>query len=149
MHRYICDKLYYYNMPQVSKKKIKNKEFEKIFKKFIDVIDLSGSSKHTKNFLNEFFYPTERIMLAKRIGIIYMIIHEIPDRVISDTLSVSTSTIGRIIEKYDRGDYKYLDSIIRKNKESIIDMIEELYFILPPKAGRKRYRFVRQEKFHI
>jgi len=136
-------------MTRVSKRKIKNEDFKKVFDKFIEIIDLSKSKKDTKLFIKEFFSSAERVMFAKRIGIIYMVIEKVPDRVIANTLSVSTSTIGRIIEKYDRGDYKYLDSIMKKNKESILDIIEKLYFILPPRIGRKRYRFVRQDSFHI
>ncbi|MBN2094316.1 MAG: hypothetical protein JW740_03055 [Candidatus Zambryskibacteria bacterium] len=136
-------------MSQVSKRKIKDEDFKKIFDKFIEIIDLSRSKKYIKNFIKEFFYPTERIMFAKRIGILYMMIEKIPDRVIADTLSVSTSTIGRMAEKYEKGEYKYLVSLMRKNRESIIDMLEKIYFIIPPKVGRKRYRFVRQGKFHI
>jgi len=136
-------------MSQVSKRKIKDEEFERVFKKFIDTIDLSGHKKYTRKFIEEFFYPTERIMFAKRIGIIFMIMNKIPDRVIAETLLISTSTVGRIIEKYDRGEYKYLESLFKRDEESLIDWIEKIYFILPPMVGRKRYRFVRQDKFHI
>jgi Trp operon repressor len=136
-------------MTRVSKRKIKDEDFKKIFDKFIEIIDISKSKKDTKLFIKEFLSSAERIMFAKRIGIIYMVIEKIPNRVIADTLSVSTSTIGRIIEKHDRGDYRYLDSIMKKNKESLLDIIEKIYFILPPRAGRKRYRFVRQDSFHI
>jgi len=136
-------------MTRISKRKIRDEDFKKIFDKFIEIIDISKSKKDTKLFIKEFFSSAERVMFAKRIGIIYMIIEKVPDRVIADILSVSTSTIGRIIEKYDRGDYRYLDSIMKKNKESLLDIIEKIYFILPPRVGRKRYRFVRQGKFHI
>jgi len=131
-------------MTRVSKRKIKDEDFKKIFDKFIEIIDLSRSRKNIGLFTKEFFSPAERIMLAKRIEIIYMVIEKIPDRVIADTLSVSTSTIGRIIEKYDRGEYRYLDSIMKRNKESLMDIIEKIYFIIPPRVGRKRYRFVKQ-----
>ena len=102
-------------MTRVSKRKIRDEDFRKIFDKFIEIIDISKSKKDTKLFIKELFSSAERVMFAKRIGIIYMIIEKVPDRVIADTLSVSTSTIGRIIEKYDRGDYRYLDSIMKKN----------------------------------
>ena len=131
-------------MSQVSKRKIKDAEFEKVFKKFMDTIELSGHKKYTRKFIEEFFYPTERIMLAKRIGIIFMIVNKIPDRVIAETLSISTSTVGRMIEKYDRGEYKYLESLFKKDMESLVDLIEKIYFIIPPMVGRKRYRFVKQ-----
>ncbi len=136
-------------MTRVSKKRIKDEHFRKIFDQFIEVVDLSKSKQDKKLFIREFFSPAERVMLVKRIGVIYMVMKEIPDRVIAETLSVSTSTIGRIIEKYDKGDYKYLKSILKKNKESLLDILEKIYFILPPKVGRKRYRFVRQTHFGI
>ena len=134
-------------MTRVSKRKIRDEDFKKIFDKFIEIIDLSRSKKDIKLFTKEFFSSAERVMLAKRIGIIYMVIEKIPDRIIAETLSVSTSTIGRIIEKYDRGEYGYLDSIIKRNKESLVDIIEKIYFIIPPKIGRQRYRFVKQNTF--
>ena len=54
-------------MSQVSKKKIKDTDFKKVFDKFIEIMDLSKSQKHTETFIKEFFYSTERIMFAKRI----------------------------------------------------------------------------------
>lgn len=136
-------------MTRVSKRKIKDQDFKRIFNKFIEIIDISKSKKDTQIFIKEFFTGAERVMFAKRIGIIYMVLEKVPDRVIAETLSVSTSTIGRIIEKIDQGEYKYLASIMKQNRESLLDLIEKIYFILPPMAGRKRYRFVRQDKFHI
>lgn len=136
-------------MTRVSKRLIKDSEFKKVFDKFIDILYLSKSKKETFLFIREFFSPTERIMFAKRIGIICMVIDEIPDRTIADSLSVSTSTVGRVIEKYEKGEYKYLSSLIKNNKEGLLDLLEQIYFIIPPKVGRKRYRFVRQGKFNI
>lgn len=136
-------------MTRVSKRKMKDSDLRKIFDQFIEVVDLSKSKKDTRLFIKEFFSPTERIMFAKRLGVICMVMEKIPDRVIADTLSVSTSTIGRMIETIEKGGFKYLISVMKKNKESLLDIIEKIYFILPPKVGRKRYRFIRQGKFHI
>lgn len=131
-------------MSQVSKRKLKKEDFEKIYDQMIKIFSKTGSKKDSGKFLKEFFYTTEKVMLAKRLAIIFMVIEKIPDRKIAKTLSVSTSTIGRIMDKYNRGDYRYISSLIIKNKNNFWDVFGVLLFATfnpPSRVGMARYRW--------
>lgn len=142
MHRYI---FYNSDMSQVSKRKLKKEDFERIYDQMIKIFSRTSSKKESGRFLREFFYPTEKIMLAKRLALIFMIIEKIPDRKIAEMLSVSTSTIGRFIDKYNAGHFDYISSLISKNKESFWDILGIFIFATfnpPPRAGMARYRWL-------
>lgn len=141
MHHYI---LYNLSMSQVSKKKLKRGDFEKIYDQMIRIFGKTGSKKDSEKFLNEFLFTTEKIMLAKRLALIFMITEKIPDRKIAEMLSVSTSTIGRFIDKYNAGDFNYISSLISKNKSSFWDIFGILLFATfnpPSRVGMARYKW--------
>ncbi len=116
-------------MSQVSKRKLKKEDFEKIYDQMIKIFSKTGSKKDSGKFLRESLYTTEKIMLAKRLALIFMIIEKIPDRKIAEMLSVSTSTVGKFIDKFNAGDFNYISSLIIKNKKSFWDIIWEFYFL--------------------
>jgi Trp operon repressor len=131
-------------MSQVSKRKLKKEDFEKIYYQMIKIFSKTGSKKDSGKFLKEFFYTTEKIMLAKRLAIIFMVMEKIPDRKIAKMLSVSTSTIGRIIDKYTRGDYEYISSLINKNRSDFWDIFGVILFAVfnpPSRVGMARYKW--------
>ena len=131
-------------MSQVSKRKLKKEDFEKIYIQLIEIFGKTSSKKDSEKFLKEFFYTTEKVMLAKRLAIIFMVMEKIPDRKIAEILSVSTSTIGRIIDKYSMGDYEYISSLINKNKNSFWDILGVLLFATfnpPSRVGMARYKW--------
>jgi uncharacterized protein YerC len=131
-------------MSQISKRKIKKKDFEKIYNKLIEIFVKNKSKDNLKNFFGEFFYTTEKIMLAKRLAIIFMITEEIPDRKIEKMLMVSRSTVNRIRIKYKEGDYDYIYSLIDRNKKSMWDILGVLLFATfnpPARVGMARYRW--------
>lgn len=131
-------------MSQISKRKIRRKDFEKIYDQMIKIFSKTGSKKDSGKFLKEFFYTTEKIMLAKRLAIIFMVMEKIPDRKIAKMLAVSTSTIGRIMDKYDKGDYFYISSLIHKNEGGFWDFLGVLLFAgfnIPSRVGTDRYKW--------
>lgn len=131
-------------MTHVSKIRIGDEGFKKIYKQLIKLVEKSGSNKNGSEFLKELFSTAEKVMFAKRIGIVVMIHEKIPDRKIAEAFSVSTSTIGRMLEKYDRGDYKYILSVMAKEKFEIGKILEFLLTgILPPRAGRGQIYLVK------
>ncbi len=129
-------------MPHVSGRKLKKDQLEKIYKKLIMVFDVAGKSKKSKFVLDEFLTPTEKIMLAKRLAIIFMLNERISIHYISDTLFVSPSTVGRISLKYQFGEYSFLSKIIKDNKQEIWKTIKPLIMIvLTPKGARGRWKW--------
>lgn len=140
-------------MTHISKRKLKKEDFEKIYSQMIQIFSKTGSKNDSEIFLEEFLYSSEKIMLAKRLATIFMVIEKIPDRKIAKVLSISTSTIGRIIDKRSRGDYKYISSLINKNLSDIWDILGILLFATfnpPSRVGMARYKwFENAEKKYL
>lgn len=83
-------------MAQVSRRFIKPEVQERIISLFLASIVLTGSKDAAANFIDDLLTPTEKIVLAKRLSIAYMLIEGYDYDVISDTLKVSRPTIGSV-----------------------------------------------------
>ncbi len=108
-------------------------EIHKQLNKWISA--LAGSGK-TKVIFNELLTKTEKIMLAKRLSIILMLESEESEYAIKNTLKVSGSTVGRISDKFEKGDYEELLKEVKLQKSFWI----QLQKIIPPKVGRNRFK---------
>ncbi len=131
-------------MSHISKRKIKKKDFDNIYNKLIEILLKNKSKDDFRKFLKEFFYTTEKIMLTKRLAIIFMIIEKIPDRKIEKLLLVSRSTINRIRKKCEGREYDYIHSLILRNRKSMWDILGVLLFATfnpPARVGMARYRW--------
>lgn len=129
-------------MPHVSKRKIKKEQFEKIYKKLADVFDNAGKNKKSKLILDEFLTTTEKVMLAKRLAVIFMLNENISIHHISEALFVSSSTVNRISLKYDTGKFAHMSEIAKNNKADVWDILKTLILIgLTPKVGKNRWKW--------
>ena len=115
--------------------------------KFIEI--LLRLQKHGgKAFLEELLTPTEQIMLAKRLAIIFMLIENRSYYRIIKNLKVSTSTSKRIHEAVLTGKFTTIEKAFarQKRKQNLLDQLEMLSRAgLPPHAG-KRIWGVRKRK---
>ncbi len=132
-------------MAHISSKRIKEEDEKLLKSKLVDLFRAIGKDKGTSYSLKEFLTDTEMIMLAKRLGIIFLINKEIPTLDICKILKVSSSTVIRIEKRFDRGGYGHLCKVFRKVEPSVIDMIETILGAgLPPIAGRGRWKFLKK-----
>jgi len=103
-----------------------------------------------RNFLNGLLTKTEKIMLAKRLAIAFLLNRDYNYRDIGDVLKVSTSTVARIKEAVDRTDnYKIFITKLEKREElkkfakQFDKFIRGLANIVPPQKndmkGRARW----------
>lgn len=102
-------------MPHVSSRKLKKQIFVGINKHFVRAIADLKSSKDAKEFVDELLTDTEKIMLAKRLAIIYMISKGYSFGIIQKALKVTPATVDRIKDKMKHRSY---GSIVRKIKQS-------------------------------
>ena len=100
-----------------------------------------------KNFLNGLLTKTEKIMLAKRLAIAFLLNREYIYRDISDVLKVSTTTVGRIKEAMDKTDnYKvFLEKLekrgeLQKFAKQFDRFIKGLANIIPPQKNDMKGR---------
>lgn len=105
------------------------------------------SDRDTDYFINAFFGKEERVMFAKRLAIIIMIHEGASGYEISNALKVSQATVGKIVERYDRGDYKQILTQIKKEKVNygeFLDLIDTILTLgLPRYNSKDRWRILR------
>lgn len=122
-------------MPQVSKRFLNKKTEERIFSLFLGSIISCNSKDTALSLIEELLTPTEKVMLAKRFSIMFMLLEGYDYETIEETLKVSRSTVGytstwlklkgvgikRIIEKIKRDEA--LKSIWVELQDGILDIL--------------------------
>ncbi|PIU36317.1 hypothetical protein COT03_00225 [Candidatus Shapirobacteria bacterium CG07_land_8_20_14_0_80_39_18] len=105
-------------MPHVSRKKVDKKVLDEILDFLVIVLTGVNEEKEMKMLLDAFLTSTEKIMLAKRLGVAYMLEEKIPFDEISGTLSVTRPTIDkiRIWLKLEESGYELALKVLRKTK---------------------------------
>jgi len=124
-------------MAQLSPRVLNQKTSEKILDLFFQSLLKNKTQKEIKNFLDVLLTPTEKMMLAKRIAVLYLILQGIDHRTISNLLKVSTATVAKfsIILKFENErTKKVLQKIIKERKIlKTLDAVGEILFnSLPP-----------------
>lgn len=130
-------------MPHVSSKKLKKEHLNKLYNEFGTALEKSAKKSWMKFFLNDFLTRTEKIMLAKRFAVIYLLSKDVPSSYISEALGMSPATIARMSLKYNVGKYSSLLKVITDENKDIWKILEKILKAgLPPRAGRGRWKFL-------
>jgi len=92
-------------MPHVSKRNVPVETKERLEKNLFNLLmDTSGNSR--QRIFKELYTPTERLMFAKRIGMLVLIERGVSTYAIGKMLGVSSSTVLRFEVAVERGGYK-------------------------------------------
>lgn len=130
-------------MPHISSKKLKRETLNKLYDQFGKALEKSTYRSGAKLFLNDLLTHTEKIMLAKRFAVIYLLAQDIPTSYIAESLGMSYTTILKMSLKYDIGKYSALLKTIEKERTDIWKILEKILRAgLPPIAGRGRWKFL-------
>ncbi|MFA6081142.1 MAG: Trp family transcriptional regulator [Patescibacteria group bacterium] len=110
---------------------------EKIFDLFFEVMGGASSKNEFRKVFFDLLTPAERIMLAKRVAIIYLLMKKIEYYNICDRLKVSSATVSKIallMEKSD-GIIPAFGQIVKIDKVKIF--LEEVFnnIFAPGKIG--------------
>ena len=127
-------------MTQVSKYPISKEVADRLFEVFIKSLLNVRNSREAQDFVYDLFSPTEKIMLAKRIAIAFLLLKGYKYREISRLLRVSLTTIGSVnlSLKLGKGAYqKILERIAREEKleDFFLNVAEKL--LVPLGTGTK------------
>ncbi len=141
-------------MARVSKEKLKKKVLEQINFRLIDTVSKLETNSSTKDFINDLLGEEEKIVLAKRLAIIFMLQENISWYRISKLLKVSESTVRRISIKVDFGEYENILKIVRqkKNKKTFWDGMDlVLKMGIPSIVGAGQWNLLDElyEKYQI
>ena len=130
-------------MPHISSKKLKQENLQKLYDEFSIALEKSAKRSWAKLFLNDFLTKTEKIMLAKRFAVIYLLSKEVPVSYIAESLCMSPATISRMSLKFEIGKYSSLLRTVKGEDKKIWDILEKILRAgLPPVAGRGRWKFL-------
>ncbi len=132
-------------MARVSKEKLKKKVLEQINSRLIDTISKLETNSSTKNFINDLLGEEEKIVLAKRLAIIFMLQENISWYRITKLLKVSSTTVKRIALSIDSGKYENILKIVKqkKNRVTFWDNLDKVLKCgMPPIVGKGRWNFL-------
>ena len=127
-------------MPHISSKKLDSNISNKLFNDLMSILGKAHDRKFLPLVFNELFTETEKIMFAKRIAIILMLVSKTPQHKLVDILKVSPTTMAKTSLGIEIGKYKAILKVSRKEKidlEKIVWSILTAGGIMPPKVGRK------------
>lgn len=124
-------------MTRISQFQVDDDVLEKIFSLFFEVISKDKDEEEFQNVIHDLLSPSERIMIAKRVAIFYMLMKKLDYYNISKSLKVSPSTVAKfnLVKENSRGIVRALSATVRNEK--IINFFEELILELrrPGKYG--------------
>lgn len=124
-------------MTQVSKYPISNDVYERISEIFFKVLICIGTKSEASNFIKDFLTPTEQIMLAKRLAIVFLLERGYDYRSIGRVLRVSLPTVARVnlMRKYGSQGYQ---TMIKKllREEQIKDFLLKVGEALTEVVGK-------------
>lgn len=141
-------------MVNVSKKKLKKSVSDKINSRLVNIIANLETNTSTEGFLNNLLTESEKIVLAKRLSIIFMLYEKISMYRIHVVLNVSKSTVIKVANDIDFGKYENILEIVKKRKNRVTfwtGMEIVLKCGMPPIVGKGRWDFLNQldEKYNF
>lgn len=129
-------------MAHVSKEQLDEEIFVKIYNQFVHSV--SSHSKQKQGVLSDLLTDTEKVMFAKRLAAIFMILEEASFYHIKETLHTSTSTTKRYYLNLERGEYTHIEKFFtsRKEKKDLWLTLEVLVRAGMPPMGRGRWQWL-------
>jgi uncharacterized protein YerC len=137
-------------MTKISKVPLRTDVWERVFKLFVETLASQRDRKKVENFIEDFFSPTEKIMLAKRLALAVLIAKDNDYESIRGVLRISHPTIAKMSLKIKYGGdglKPVLKDILKKEAYQIIWREIEGFFDVPIKGNLKSpSRFKRKLK---
>ena len=141
-------------MARVSKQKLNKKVLNQINNRLVDTVANLETSFATRIFLNDLLGEEEKIILAKRLSIIFMLQENISCYKISKLLKVSESTVKKISIDIDLEKYENILKIVRQKKNRLtfwtgMDLVLKLE--IPSLVGRGQWNILDEiyERYNI
>lgn len=110
----------------------------RMYRLFFTVFSQFHNQNSFYELMDGLFSQAEKIMIAKRVGIIYLIIKKVDYRDIADVLKVSTSTIVHYATMYHLQENKIVKIIQNKLlKEKVVNFLDDLFADLYIQPGMR------------
>lgn len=135
-------------MTHVSKKRIKKTVATELADQFLTFLAAARTKSDARVFANELFSQTERVMLAKRLALVVLLVRGYSFMQIEEALGVTPQTISRIWQDIKDGRYRKIARYAREytrhfKKETAMDtFIRIIHMGMPPRVGRDRWKML-------
>ena len=135
-------------MVRLNRSVLSKKQLDDLFKQLAKTISPDNYA-HADSVLTELLGREERIMLAKRLAIVVLLVEGASMYKIGRLLKLSQSTVGQVSRKLEKGHFDNTLSKVSKTKKdyfaflNTLDNILHLGGILPHYNGLDRYRGIR------
>lgn len=129
-------------MVNVSKRKLKGKDKEKLRHQFVDLLS-NVNHRSAQTLVTELFSESEQTMFLKRLAIIILVDKNLSKYRIAQMLLVSESTVREIAHKHQVGQYDKLLLLTRSKKfdtEAFWETMEILLRAGMPPMGKDRWK---------
>jgi len=140
-------------MVQISRRKLPEEILSKLFLLFFEIVGNKDDKNEFSIIINDLFSETEQIMIIKRLAIIYLLLKNIDQRAIADTIKVSPSTVSKfaLIAQESKGIVPFFKGIMTEDR--IKNFFEDLFYAIysPTRYGTDwktgyKLEFERQKK---
>lgn len=119
-------------MVRISYLKIREEDYEKIFSIFYKVLGETEDKDEFSKILFDLLTPAERIMLIKRIAIIYLLMKEIHYQTVCEVLKVSNTTVSKykLLMERSEGIVPVLKSMVKQEKVWLFfeDIFSQIFY---------------------
>lgn len=135
-------------MPHVSRKRLKKEIATELADQFLTFLSLAQNKKEARILANELLSQTERVMLAKRLAVVVLLVRGYSFTQIQDALGITRQTVIRVwkdmkTRKYDKiARYTREHTKHFKREAFMDDLIRMIHFGMPPRAGHGRWKFL-------
>lgn len=123
-------------MPQVSRKKLPYKTLQQILNSLVYVLADTKNQRQMVDFINAFLTSTEKVMLAKRLAIVFLLSERVGEIKIAETLSVTQPTVSRIKLWYETKGSGYKIAIDKLRKQKLLKDLKLLALEVTRRAIR-------------
>ncbi len=118
-------------MTRISRYKLKERVYEKMFQLLFEVMTSSREKHEFNKLLKDILSPTERIMIAKRVVLLYLLLQKIDYKTICNVLKVSSATVSKfnIIFENSRNAISVLERTLKHDRVKLflISFINDLF----------------------
>ncbi len=131
-------------MPHISKRRLNKKVATELADQFLVFLSTAQTKEDARTLAQELLSQTERVMLAKRLAIVCLLVRGYTFEQIGDSLQVTPQTVTRLWRGLAEGKYQRIAEYAlrrpQKLHESFIDtFIRIIHIGLPPRNGRNRH----------
>lgn len=113
-------------MPHVSKKKLSDEVLQQIIESFLFVLTDIKDKETMARFLDSFLSKTEKIMLAKRLAMAFLLSEGIEETKIAQTLNVTQSTVSIMKLRLETKSEGYKKAIAKIKKQKVLEKLKIL-----------------------